>query len=218
MRAPESEGASIVMVGAFNPAIFQPQWLGAQGLIRPEEASAAKITTIQPGIADFTTEWFQLQVLQARFQIMSEDPRQYSPLRDLAAAIITLLQHTPVTALGLNRHFHFEMRSKDAWHALGHELAPKAIWNTIVEEPGLRSMVMQGHRKGSNGGTVHIRVEPSPKVQPGVFVEVNEEFRATSEGTDEGAQWTMGCLAEQWDAVMTYSEEVAGHLMSLARD
>ena len=37
----ELEGASVVLIGAFNPGIFQPAWLGANKLIRPEEVEAA---------------------------------------------------------------------------------------------------------------------------------------------------------------------------------
>src|SRR5438067_10758454 len=43
MKSPETENASIVMVGSFNPAIFQPLWLGTQDLIRRKEAEDAKI-------------------------------------------------------------------------------------------------------------------------------------------------------------------------------
>lgn len=68
MQTPEIDAASVVMVGSFNPAIFQPLWLGAQKLIRSDEAENAKITTIQAELADFRTEWFQMQVLQNRFQ------------------------------------------------------------------------------------------------------------------------------------------------------
>ncbi len=51
MKSPEISGASIVMVGSFNPAIFQPRWLGSQGIIRPEEAENAKISLIGPTIS-----------------------------------------------------------------------------------------------------------------------------------------------------------------------
>src|SRR5829696_7901521 len=119
MRAPEFEAVSIVMIGSFNPAIFQPRWLATQQLIRTEEAEKAKITIVQSELVDFSTEWFQLQVLQNRFQLASADPRQYGPLRDLAAAIFTVLPHTPISALGLNRQFHFKMPSRDAWHVVG---------------------------------------------------------------------------------------------------
>src|SRR5690348_15527594 len=146
-KSPEIDSASIVMIGSFNPAIFQPRWLGAQHLIRPEEADTATISIIQAEVADFSTEWFELQALQNRFQIRSKDARQYAPLRDLAAAIFGILPHTPVQALGMNRTFHFRMPSIESWHGLGHLLAPKDHWNPIVEEPGLRSMLIQGRRK-----------------------------------------------------------------------
>ena len=189
MRAPEVESAAIVMIGSFNPAIFQPRWLGTQQLIRPEEAEKAKITIIHAEVADFSTEWFQLQVLQNRFQLASTDPRQYSPLRDLAAAIFAILPHTPVTALGLNRQFHFKMPSRDAWHAIGHLLAPKEPWHRIMDTPGLRALMMEGRRKDAKGGTLHVKVEPSVSVEYGLYIDINEEFKASGDSESDGAQW-----------------------------
>jgi hypothetical protein len=218
MRAPEIEGASIVMIGSFNPAIFQPRWLGSQQLIRPEEAESAKITTIQAELADFSTEWFALQVLQKRLAILTTDPRQYAPLRDLAAAMFTILPHTPVTTLGINRTFHFQIASVEAWHEIGHLLAPKDRWRAIMKEPGLRSMLMQGRREDAAArGLLHIKVEPSVEVKPGLFVEVNEEFKAPNEGESLGAQWVPDCLAQQWDATMQFAETAAEQLLSLVK-
>jgi hypothetical protein len=218
MKPPEMDAASIVMIGSFNPAIFQPRWLGVQQLIRTEEAENAKITTIQAELADFSTEWFQLQVLQNRFQIYSADPRQYAPLRDLAGAIFAILPHTPVTSLGLNRIFHFKMPSMDSWHGIGHLLAPKEPWKPIMEEPGLRSMLMQGRRKQADCGVLRIKVEPSVNIEHGLYVEVNEEFRPFGDGEPEGAQWVPVRLATHWDAMMNYAEAAAEHLLALVRD
>jgi hypothetical protein len=216
MRASEIEGASIVMIGSFNPAIFQPRWLGTQQLIRKEEAENAKIAMIQAELADFSTEWFQLQVLQNRFQLASNDPREFGPLRDLAAGIFSILPHTPVTMLGLSKLFHFKMPSVDSWHAIGHLLAPKEHWIAILETPGLRSMLMEGRRKEViNGGTVRVRVEPSTKVTPGLFVEINEEFKAPGDVESEGARWIPDRLNDHWDNILDYSEVVAEHLLGL---
>lgn len=216
ITSPDADGAAIVMIGSFNPTIFQPRWLAAQGLIRPEEAVSAKITIIQAEVADFAVEWFQLQVLQNRFQLVSADPRQYAPLRDLAGAIFAILPHTPVRTLGLTRSFHFRMASKDSWHAIGHLLAPKGSWNPIMEEPGLRSLLMQGRRK-AGGGVLRIKVEPSVKLECGLFVEVNEEFKAPDNGESEGARWVPDCLAEHWDPILNYSEAAADHLLALVK-
>lgn len=213
---PEIEASTIVMLGSFNPTIFQPRWLGAQQLIRAEEAENAKIATIQTEVADFKTEWFHLQVLQNRFQIVCTDPRQYGPLRDLVAGMFAILPHTPVAALGMNRNFHFEIPSVDVWHEIGHKLAPKDLWNPILEAPGLRSMQIQGRRKQANGGVVHVKVEPSVPIKHGLYVEVNEEFKPTGDEEAEGARWVPQRLVAHWDAILEYSEFVAGHLLNLA--
>jgi hypothetical protein len=216
--SPESDGASIIMIGAFNPTIFQPRWLGAQALIRPEEAENAKITIIQAEVADFSTEWFQLQALQNRFQLTCSDPRQYAPLRDLAAAIFAILPHTPVTTLGLTRSFHFKMPSVDSWHGIGHLLAPKESWNPILEAPGLRSMLIQGRSKQGGGGSLLIKVEPSVKVEYGLYLEVNEQFTASGDSESEGARWVPDRLADHWDAILSFSEVVADHFLGLVKN
>ena len=221
MRTPEVDAATIVMLGSFNPTIFQPRWLGAQHLIRAEEAENANIATIQTELADFTTDWFHLQVVQSRFQIVCLDPRRYGPLRDLVAGMFTILPHTPVTALGMNRNFHFEMSSVDTWHALGHLLAPKEFWNPILEAPGLRSMQIQGRRKEEkDGGVVLVKAEPSVRIQPGLFVEVNEEFKPLDKekSESEGASWVPQCLASHWDSILEFSESVASNLLSLVKN
>jgi hypothetical protein len=218
MHSPEFEGAAIIMIGSFNPAIFQPRWLGAQQLIRSEEAENAKITTIQAELADFSTEWFQLQVLQNRFQLISTDPRNYAPLRDLAAGVFAILPHTPVTVLALAKHFHFQMPSVDSWHAVGHLLAPKRPWEEIMEGPGLRSLLMQGRRKESDGGTLHIKVEPSTKVAHGLYVEVNEEFKAPTDLASDGVRWVPDHLSKYWDQVLEYSDVAAEHLLGLVEN
>lgn len=215
MKAPEIEQSTIVMLGSFNPSIFQPRWLGAQQLIRSEDAETAKIATIQTELADFQTEWFQLQVLQNRFQIACQDPRQYGPLRDLVAGMFAILPHTPVQALGMNRNFHFEMPSVEAWHAIGHLLAPKEFWSPILEAPGLRSIQIQGGRKAkTDGGVINVKVEPSTLIKYGLYVEINAQFKPSEEDEPEGASWVPSRLAEHWDAILEFSESVADHVLS----
>jgi hypothetical protein len=215
MQTPEAEGASIVMIGSFNPAIFQPLWLGAQQLIRADEAENAKITTIQAQVADFSTEWFQLQVLQQRLAVLTTDPRQYGPLRDLAMGMFAILAHTPVSRVGINRYFHFATPSIDVWHRIGHKLAPKEPWHDIMKLPGLRSLLMQGRRDETSEGLLYIKVEPSLKVTRGIFVEVNEEFRAPADGLPEGAQWVPSCLGTQWDSFMQFAENAGQQILPI---
>jgi hypothetical protein len=129
--------------------------------------------------------------------------------------IFAILGHTPVSKMGINRHFHFATPSVGAWHAIGHRLAPKEPWHEIMKAPGLRSMLMQGRREETSKGILLIKVEPSLKVTQGVFVEVNEEFGAPSGDPSEGALWVPSCLATQWDSLMQFAENAAQKILPL---
>jgi hypothetical protein len=217
MRSLEKESASITMVGSFNPSIFQPRWLGSRGLMRPEDADSATIGIIQAQVADFQTEWFRIQVLQNRFLLQSLDATHYGPLRDLAAGMFVLLSHTPVSRIAMSRWFHYKMESAEEWHEYGHKLAPKELWFPLIEAPGLRSMVMQGRRKGVSDGDLFVKAEPSSLIQPGLFVEVTEDFVKSTDTEAKDAQWIPDRLEKNWDDVMKYAEDVAHDLMEALR-
>ena len=91
----EIEGASVILLGKFNPAIFQPVWLGVNNLIRAEEAERATIDVINPQVTSFSAEWLRIQVLADRFQATTADPAHYQALRDIVLSIFQLLEYTP---------------------------------------------------------------------------------------------------------------------------
>lgn len=212
MQQIEQEGAAIAMFGSFNPSIFQPSWLSMNGLIRPKEAEAAIIAIIQEQVADFRTDWFRMQVLQNRFVIHTLDATHYSPIRDLAAGIFSLLAHTPVDRIAMGRSFHFKMGSTDDWHKFGHTLAPKDCWSPLIDRPGLRSMTMEGKRRGVDEGTLFVKTEPSVIVREGVFIDVTEEHKI-GDGREANAEWVPARLNKHWDGLMEYSEDVARGLI-----
>ena len=48
------EGHNIVIIGSFNPQIFQPAWFANEGLVRKGEAETAKIVIIHNRIVSFS--------------------------------------------------------------------------------------------------------------------------------------------------------------------
>jgi hypothetical protein len=89
-------------------------------------------------------------------------------------------------------------------------------------------MLMEGRREESSRSLLHIKVEPSIIVSPGLFVDFNEEFKAPADGVPEGdttasaavvegAQWVPDCLVAHWDASMRYAENAAEQLASLVK-
>lgn len=173
---PQVNGASIVLAGSFNPTIFQPQWFARQNLLPQAEADAAKILVLVPQICDFETERFRVQVTTERFAAFSKPDANPVPLRDLVLGTFFILEHTPVTAIGLNRHMHFELGTVEQWHALGDRLVPKEPWRDILKtgRPGMRTLVIEGMMDGSEdpaGPKLTVKVEPSVQVKYGAFFE-----------------------------------------------
>lgn len=64
---PEIHSISIVLLGAFNPKIFQPAWFAFEELIRKQEAEEANIEIVHPDAVSFALEWLRLQVTRERF-------------------------------------------------------------------------------------------------------------------------------------------------------
>jgi hypothetical protein len=215
----ELEGCSVVALGSFNPAIFQPQWLAAKNLIRSSEADAAKIQIIHQQASIFSLDWLTLQVTPDRFSVETSDPTKILPLRDLVIGTFKILEHTPLTSYGFNCHRHYRMPSEPEWHAFGHFLAPKAIWKDILIEPGLRVLNMLGKRPDSDA-VIGIQIEPSLKIRPGVFFQINEHHDIAPKKDDDeeiivSSNTLIESLRSSWDGFIAYSRDSSDILFKI---
>jgi hypothetical protein len=80
-------------------------------------------------------EWLSVNVTPERFQASTTDEGFYEATRDLMIGTFELLDHTPVTALGVNREFRYQLESEKSWHLLGDTLAPKDGWMDERDKP-----------------------------------------------------------------------------------
>ena len=117
------QGVNIVLRGKFNPAMFHPAWFAAQNLIRQQEVEVAEIKIIHPDAAIFDVEWLQIRVTRNRFQAASVQEAYYEALRDVVIGVFTILNQTPLKAMGINREFHYGLESEKARNAVGHRPA-----------------------------------------------------------------------------------------------
>ncbi len=210
---PEISGGSVVLVGSFNPKIFQPQWFARQELLPQAEADAAEIKVIIPQVSHFDTERFSIQVTDDRFVATSKSSASPAPLRDLVGGTFFILEHTPVSAMGLNYHMHFAMGSEERWHEVGDRLAPKEPWKEILEgRPGLLSMTIVTQKDAPKGAQFRVKVEPSTQVKLGVYFETNEHYPATAEA--EPLKALMGILGERWEEAQIYATRVVNHILT----
>lgn len=196
----EEEVASIVLLGSFNPAIFQPSWLAQKGLLRASEAESATIEVIHPEVASFRTEWLTVSVTRNKFLALTSAATHHAPLRDLVLGTFELLEHTPVTALGLNRALQYRLGSHEARDQLGDQLMPKSPWNGALDQPKLRTLTAEGRRDDGLAGKLNVRIEPAASYVDGVFFEFNNDLRASRD--DQALAELMAIVRSHHDRLM----------------
>lgn len=212
---PEIEGMTVVVVGSFNPKIFQPKWFSSEGLLQDEEAEGADISIISNDLTLFVTDWLRVQVDKSRCLLGTTDATKKYPLRDLAVSVFQILEHTPLTAFGLNSDQHISMSSEADWHRVGHYFAPKDSWHKLLENPGLQSLVITGKRSDVEAKHVMVKVEPSTKVKHGVYINVNQHYDLEDENNPGGGNALyLKSIQRDWDDFCSYSETTRNHLLT----
>lgn len=210
------EGIAIALIGSFNPSIFQPAWLAAEGLISKEDGESAEIKVIHPEIASFGVKKMQLEITRERFLIQTAYSPSFPLVRDLALGVFEILHYTPVKMMGINRDAHFAMPSRDSWNEFGHRMAPKAPWLNILEKPGMRSLIMEGVRPDEYMGYIRVQTEPSNRIDSGVFISVNDHYQVKDPESSKGCNEMLGILRSHWDQSIERSKTIAFRLLEEA--
>jgi len=212
----EIEGAAIVVVGNFNPSIFHPAWFEQQGILSKAQAASATVQAVIPDVAQFTvgSDKIEIQALRDRFTVTGPADSQME-LPAIVNQTLGFLEHTPVKLLGINYNMHFRMPSAETWHQVGHRLAPKEMWEGLLETPGTRRVAVQGHRPGSRARNVTVTVEPSVQVPNGVFIGTNEHYDL---GVDSPVATLVDILGSEWQASVEFARRLGKTLLERATE
>ncbi len=217
---PQSTGASVAVLGGFNPRIFARRWFSQQGLVAEAEAEAADVQLVGSQFARIDLPWAVVIVTDARLDVSSkEETVQSAQIRDLGVGIMRLLPHTPVQRAGTNHWSHFSVASEDAWHDLGHQLTPKDLWEEVLQNPGMLILSVQGQRTDGRSGSVRVNVtvQPSGLIRPGIFISVNDDF-VIEPDLPEPAGRTAQLLADTWPAGEAQADRIMTAVMRRVRD
>lgn len=171
---------AVVFIGNFNPSIVNPSWLARKKLIRESEADNAEVFITHPEISKFSLSFVEIQVTMNKFQFICENEAEFDFVRDLAVSIFTFLSETPVKAIGLNHHLHFQMSSIKEYNSFGDWLSPLSHWSGVLENPKtLELRIIEGH---NNPVKTQVIIQPSDKLtNNGVRVNVNYHMDVDSE-------------------------------------
>jgi hypothetical protein len=198
---------AIVLRGAFNPTIFQPQWFARHEVLRPSEADEALLQIAHAQVTDFKTGWLQVQVTRDRFSAMSLNGGYEAPLCDFVIHTFGILEHSPLTALGMNREVKVQFDTVDRWHKFGHAVVPKAAWTGALNNPGLLGVRIEGSRD-IPGGKVQAQIANTGERRADIDI---NEHRSEESGP------LMAVLRDSWVQALAESARIVDHLLGLVK-
>ena len=208
-RRPDLEGVSIVLVGNFNPKIFQPSWFDHHGLLRKEEVESAENLVSVSDVTTFVAGWLVLQATKDRFAVSTADAAHFEALRDLVLGTFSLLEHTPIQQMGINREMHFRLE-EGRYAAFGHFLVPKTPWRSIFTDPKTTTLTVESSEKrGSEMPRLRVKVELSVRMPFAVFFETNEHY----EVGEHAAKRLMDILKANWVDAHRAAQHIVQHLL-----
>lgn len=200
-----SEELSIVLLGDFNPKIFQPTWFALQGLIRESEAETAPVELVHSDYTSFSTDWFALQVTRDKFNLTVKSLTYKKHLTDLALGTFQKLSHTPINAMGLNISKGLRFKSVKDWHGFGHYIAPKSPWNGLLKNPGTRSIMIESQRDNDFPGYNLITIDPVTSGSFDANVRINNHYVRRNDDVTNSIDFFAGIIEQQFNDVINVS-------------
>jgi hypothetical protein len=209
---------NIVLVGTFNPAIFQPEWFRANELLPDSEVDYATSTKLPPGSqqrlfvsGDGTVVAFEsvrLDVIADRWTLSTERPDWFADLGGLATSIFELLKHTPVSTFGVNLAEHWP-KERATGAAIEERWLPLAPLARVIGE-----RVRLGATVHATWGDyrVTLALEPSVRLQDGVYVFQNYEWSLR-----KGANEFAAVLGRDWTKLLSRTKEVTEAILGSPR-
>ncbi len=183
---PERQQYSLVLVGDFNPAMFQPEWFKKNNILSPEDVDFARAETfnnsiiVTPQLTIFKTSQLNIRVDQDKFSVIAEKEPFISVI-DFVTKTFENLGSFIFKAFGFNYSAHYKVADKATLHAIGDKLAPKKYWFTLLGDEvtgddrtsGLSAIQMQ-KSKSDGTGQYTVILQPSKFVVPGIFMSCND--------------------------------------------
>jgi hypothetical protein len=224
---PELGVCSIVLLGHFNPLIFSPLWFAQNKIVSETEAADAEISVIHPQVTLCKIGKFQIQAELNRFAAdTAEAP--WVDLLDFVTRTFSLLIHTPINQMGINRLVHFSVGSEATRNRIGNLLAPLEPWGAWGAEIAKTKMdgrhggcmdvtMLQPKAPGPISGHLQVQVQPSTKVKgdAGIYVHVNDHHTSGPLDKTIGCEVMIAELAKNFEASIRRSEELIDQVMSL---
>lgn len=200
------EARSVVLIGNFNPLIFQPAWFSQKELIQEEEARSAVIEIIHPEITKFNIgDWLNFEVTVNRCSFTTAKEPYFEPIKDLVFGIFSILRETPISALGINNTFNLLLHNYENNYKFGSTLTPLDIWDQKIKKPRLLRLEIIEEERIDNFRR-SISITPSNQ-KMGISININNDYKIKK------IESVLDILSSKWDEHSTEARNIVNDLL-----
>ena len=198
-----------MLVGNFNPAIFHPEWLLRHKLISEDDNKGANVEIVHNQVSKFNLEWVYIDVLHEKMIARTNDSSYFEPMRDLMLSVLKILEHMPITQMGINLELSYAVDSEEIWHQIGDALVPKKYWRAMPERVGMKAVEVQSSRNDNLNGHLQVKVTPLGRDFLGVRFSVNNHIELSYMDGEKEVKLKAGeVLNSNWESLIRNSRQI----------
>jgi hypothetical protein len=200
----------VVLEGSINPAIFQPRWLAAIGVMPFDEADAADPAIVSASVTAFRTSRLSVQVTSERAVFRTRrNGLGADGLGEIVSRILSELPHTPITSIDLVHMAHVPL------HLINWPDAKGALVSVPVADavlPGSDVAMLQLETHANDGSLVEVLVEPSHRTEGAMYMRVHREFSLEPVDTGSAGQ-ALDLLNAHWQSSLEEASTILARMV-----
>lgn len=203
----ESSGCTFVLLGNFQPAIFQPKWLATKGLFSESEAEIAEIFAISKNLSIFSVAYIKFECFDNRLVISTPYENRFEVARDLVVGLISLLPDMIVDKLGIN----FDAQLTDSAKEIDFDLSSAVLKDKLAYESRdteAYELTMRYPPIVKYGAYQQLSIKRSEQYVKTVLVTINNHFDLDQQ---ESPGFTLDNVLENWDELYSNSKKIYEH-------
>lgn len=209
----EEAGTTVVLLGAFNPRIFQPMWFAARGLLAESDVDAQSVI-VSDGFSAFSTNVATMFCAQERCQFSaSNNTPSPDVVRDLVVGTFSILKETPIWEVGINHTGHIPA-SVRRWDDVVAQFGDPHRSYELLPDQYVLTIELRAPRQDRYDGSRTAQLQPSRRLEGGVYFNLNDDvvLRPPEDRQGLGAVEALDAIDDIWDGSRALADRMHDRL------
>lgn len=192
----EQQEFTVVFVGEFTPAQYQPGWFYEWNLISETEAKEATIEIINPHLTQLSFTWVSIKVTRERLIFGIVGKSFFEEFKDLITGFLGLKFSENIKALGLNHNIVLKTSEKNINKVFSHYTIKKLEDNLV--KPSVISIGIED-KFPDDSPIRHVKYNLIKSNSKILLIKINNHLQRVNKDELMSLEYVEKILEEKWD-------------------